>query len=953
MKPARSFMSRWMVAGCLALLSPGFFPGCANLVRDRGAPGSIRLWAVDDMTDVTPDKTPAWSESFDEASRRVRLHAASNETVSFQLVLQAAGETIESVEVHLDDPSGQGRGRIARSAMTFYRMEEVSRGMHPAWWIRLGETSSPAKRVYDPLVPVDTGESLGPLPPGRQIALWVDVAVPRSARPGPYTTELRLESNGRLLAAVTVDLTVHEFVLSDALSTPAVGGFGNRELFAHFLRRQGEPFTPLWMDRQDETVVQGLTILRQMLRLGRAHRLDLFDVDLRPTLKRDGSGRPVVFWQDYDAVALPYLDGTAFPDGVGVAMWPAPFDETWPAVPRYGGFGAKDYDATVSAVLADTAEHFRSLGVTDRIFAWPIRGRWSREAYDRFEKAAQLIRDHAPGLPILTQLSPDGPMNSDDAASAVYCALVDLLAVPADRFDPSAPLVRSLHTAGVRRRDEAPTSGAFLAPGLPPYMPSLGLWETPAGVRAVPWLAWGAGLRGLFLPEVLHWGDDPFTHDAEGAPRLFYPGKRFGRDEVVPSIRLKRLRRGLQDVAYLDLLRQLGYGAVAESICRTMARYVALDAAGDDPRDARLNGWTRDGESWIRARRLLAAEVTAAVNPSTETRRKAMAERLAWQQFGDEARRLRVERIRSGFDLVGEELRIRLLLDLFNEMTHPAAVRASLPTPPQSITLAGSEQVDANLDAGELRTLELALRCPVMSAGPAGKLAVPLRLQAERGEPRTLQAQAPILLAGRPLRPIVVDGDLSEWPLRLGNSAGRFRLMGRRGRQGTGLPSRQTNAFVLYDEEAIYIAFRCDQPAGEPLVTRATNLVRMDRLLAHGEDLVEVVFNPGQTARDASDLYRILVKANGVAVAGRGRPSDGDPGPDSAWSAGAGVAVGRDADAWFVEIAIPRQAFGQVDSNLWGVNFYRYCPATIEASNWAEAPRHIYDPTNLGALLLP
>ena len=48
-----------------------------------------------------------------------------------------------------------------------------------------------------------------------------------------------------------------------------------------------------------------------------------------------------------------------------------------------------------------------------------------------------------------------------------------------------------------------------------------------------------------------------------GQEVVFYPGALAGIQGVLPSVRLKRLRRGLQDIAYLWLLQQLYYSSTA------------------------------------------------------------------------------------------------------------------------------------------------------------------------------------------------------------------------------------------------------------------------------------------------------------------------------------------------------------------------------------------------------
>ncbi|NJR45007.1 MAG: DUF4091 domain-containing protein [Hyellaceae cyanobacterium CSU_1_1] len=49
---------------------------------------------------------------------------------------------------------------------------------------------------------------------------------------------------------------------------------------------------------------------------------------------------------------------------------------------------------------------------------------------------------------------------------------------------------------------------------------------------------------------------------------VFYPGDKVGLNQVVPSIRLKRLREGMEDYEYTEILKKLGYQDWAMKIVR-------------------------------------------------------------------------------------------------------------------------------------------------------------------------------------------------------------------------------------------------------------------------------------------------------------------------------------------------------------------------------------------------
>jgi len=190
--------------------------------------------------------------------------------------------------------------------------------------------------------------------------------------------------------------------------------------------------------------------------------------------------------------------------------------------------------------------------------------------------------------------------------------------------------------------------------------------------------------------------------------------------------------------------------------------------------------------------------------------------------------------------------------------------------------------------------------------------------------------------------------------MRQGNSCAKFKLIGRRGRRGDGLAKRQTMAFVLRDAGNLYVAFRCTEPNPKAMVVKPNNIVHYEQLMACGEDLVELILDPGADAVGPQDLYHIVVKPNGVLLAERGVRSRPPLGKSAPWPVEIQVAVARHADLWVVEMAIPLSSIPEAEvKRFWGINFTRFATQGCEASSWSEAPRYFYDPRNLGTMFLP
>jgi len=70
---------------------------------------------------------------------------------------------------------------------------------------------------------------------------------------------------------------VYDFVCPTTAPLPQWARSTIPTLFGKFIRRDGKPFVPEAMDRNNPLVMKGLVLMRQMMVLAHQHRLDLFD----------------------------------------------------------------------------------------------------------------------------------------------------------------------------------------------------------------------------------------------------------------------------------------------------------------------------------------------------------------------------------------------------------------------------------------------------------------------------------------------------------------------------------------------------------------------------------------------------------------------------------------------------------------------------------------------------
>ncbi len=89
------------------------------------------------------------------------------------------------------------------------------------------------------------------------------------------------------------------------------------------------------------------------------------------------------------------------------------------------------------------------------------------------------------------------------------------------------------------------------------------------------WRGYKYEADGICFWNATDWGDwgtdappaDPYTNAGghyQGFSMIFYPGYKFGYDGPIPSVRLKAMRRGLQDFEYLRLIEKSGRKPRAE-----------------------------------------------------------------------------------------------------------------------------------------------------------------------------------------------------------------------------------------------------------------------------------------------------------------------------------------------------------------------------------------------------
>lgn len=568
------------------------------------------VWAVDDGEKIRRDATdtpfehgvdnPVW-----QPGQPVRLFAMRNESVAMQVVVEADAEPLDAVTVDfdvLDGPEGsqiadvgapaharkRGMGvvgkPIERFVEHFVNVRRASGGKTPDESLGWEPGSGPPPGAWvgpvpDALIPVERAPAWDPYPmrvaPRSNAIVWIDVNVPRDQHAGTYHGEVRVQAGKVQLATLPVELEIADAMLPDRTVDAMV--YYDRELLDR--RAGGGAEEQLW----------------QVLH---AHRIAaMHDATSLEDLQRQRAA----------------LDGSLYVRERGY-LGPAPgLGDGVLSLGAYGAFGDAD-DATLSTLqaLADQASEMHLFGASD-VFLYAADEQCSSARGNAWRKLIAESKD-----PALRRVRVAWTCSQDPSAQPVDIAMLNSSWNPAQ--------VKEAREQGKQvweYNGTLPRSGTFL------------LDTDAVSPRVNGWLQAIYGIPRWFYWDAAHWSDrhdtetvepfdDPenFHNDdgdwANGDGVLVYPGsqgdaypeKSLGFSGVVPSIRLKNWRRGIEDAGYLQMARARDAAAAAH-----VARWL-VPAAFGEAATGKPPAWSSRGKPYFDARRALLAIALGQPQPS-------------------------------------------------------------------------------------------------------------------------------------------------------------------------------------------------------------------------------------------------------------------------------------------------------------------------------------------------
>ena len=528
---------------------PKPLPGVAEEARREDAPlpkvGGVEIAIVDELDKARPDGTliPAQPGGYLRANhlwsardRRIRLHAARNEFVAFQILpIGPAADVRPGL-----DFGGTDAGTI-RVALGRYL-----------------PVPTPGGPLPDPIVPGAGGS--GPIHCG--------LYVPHDATPGEHPGTLTLKHGGESLV-IHVTLNVWDFTLPDTLSfLPEMNCYGLPE---------------------DE---------RSYYRLAHEHRTVVNRVPYsQGGIVADGCAPAwdpearTLDWSAWDRRFGPYLDGSAFADlprqGVPLEVFYLPIHENWPtpmAGHYHGDYWADRafpaaYRRDFVEVSRQFAEHLAAKGWGGTLFQgflnnkvdFKARG-WSRGSSPWLLDEPAHFQDFW-ALRFFGAAFHEGVAQAPAGAKLVFRADISRPQWQRDALDgvldynvvgsamrPYRRLVMDRKAAGGQVVLEYGSPNAIEGSNAQPATWCIDAWTLGAD-GVIPWQTIGTA--------------DSWRKADDLA--LFYPGREPGAGPV-PSARLKSYLRGQQDVEYLTLWA-LTAGEPRRAVGRRVREALRLDQA--------------------------------------------------------------------------------------------------------------------------------------------------------------------------------------------------------------------------------------------------------------------------------------------------------------------------------------------------------------------------------------
>lgn len=517
----------------------------------------------------------------------IQLALAGNEYGSFQLVVIPLGQELKDVTVSFSELRGPRGQVIPQENFQWFRVGYVKLEDPPGWAnVKYDHSHEP-----DPLLPAAPLD----VPAGEVAAVWVDLRLPSGTPAGTYAGTVTVTAGGQRVSR-PVRVRAHGFAIPERSSIPVEAwftpGYGWYPFYGAY------PYTPALYAKQARV-------------LGR-YRIGSFPSDMallcaQVPIHQEANGQFTFDWTTFDKYVRIALD-----NGTQNFWCSLSCNSGWtyylntpgtPVIERASGahktiadymqakwtaagetnelgrlYGKAQFENPVYRdFLVAYVQHLKELGINNQSY------------YELFDEANQdatpqrwldMIEHHR----FFRKLVPDlrlfnfGFTPTIEIAGQNALGLIDTWAPHLLAFDPQADIPDTWHyrppvyDALLERRAKHGEKFWFYTcaefqdkqNNYTPYL----LYHRPnIQLRLHGWMAWRYQVDGFFVYALSHvplpnrgkkaedrWPNSEWSDGGDmGCGTLLYPGPHH---EVIPSMRLSSVRRGLEDYEYFALLRR-------------------------------------------------------------------------------------------------------------------------------------------------------------------------------------------------------------------------------------------------------------------------------------------------------------------------------------------------------------------------------------------------------------
>ena len=558
----------------------------------------VNIWALDDGEKVFREDLfhPYKQRNAIWDGKRIRLRGLFNEVIAFQIIAETGSREAENVELAIEFPMHKKSGRVIGGNSLTYGPDgtiviytehylHVTDSTSPNWYY-----GSPASRpqkmkgwIPDALIPLDAIEGKGGFPvdigPKSNQGFWIDIYTPRDMQKypeGDYEGKVQILCEGRIIKELPYVITLLPYYLPD------------------------ENHTNVWLYTGDiKSYFPGMPedVITKMIKFeSHRHRVQAvggFSVNNMP------------FCAESMTKYKPYLDGSGYTpangyrgpcEGIGEKLFP---------VGMYGSPVLGSTRDTIQKEADKWVKWFEENAPGVKYF-WYITDEPPENKYPWIKERSEWIKSNSGNgrkMPVFCTM----------AYQPVLDGVIDIWA----GFDGvdlnSLPLVRRNGGDHWFYNGNRPRYGSIILEG------------EAVDMRVTSWILYKYGISTWFIWEGTHWKhnhqgpkghlhqnvfSNPLTFINEhfefgnGDGILFYPGRMpfypeedRGLNVLFPSIRLKNIRRGQQDVEIMWLVEQkIGREKVKDIISKVVPRALS-EVAMTEPVP-----WSENGDDYEKIR---------------------------------------------------------------------------------------------------------------------------------------------------------------------------------------------------------------------------------------------------------------------------------------------------------------------------------------------------------------